>query len=442
VSRIHLRFRAVFLLSGALSACGADPSSRLAAGTAGTAGNAGRTPVNAGSGGNGSLEEGVGGADAGNAGEASEQSDAGATGHADAGAPGNSDSYDWQLPPGMPIPFVPADNPMSAARVELGRHLFYDRRLSGNQTQACSDCHHQDKAFTDGRAVAIGSTGELHPRSAQSLGNVAYFSVLTWANPLMASLETQTLIPIFSDSPVELGMAGLNGELSERLRAEPRYQALFPSAFPEKSEPFELASVVDAISCFERTLISARSPYDEYVYDHKADALDDAQKRGYTLFFSEDADCYHCHAGFNFSDNTRSSLTSHVSTAYHNTGLYDVDGKGAYPAPNLGVYSVTGDAKQMGQFRTPSLRNVELTAPYMHDGSVATLEEVVANYSSGGRVITDGPNAGDGRANPLKDSLVRPLGLSAKDQADLVAFLKSLTDRKFITDSRFANPWK
>jgi cytochrome c peroxidase len=407
-----------------------EPSSHP--GSAGSSGAAAEPAVGAGRPGRSPSDGGTGPID----GEAGE---AGALGAA--GAPDSSEDFDWQLPTGFPVPFVPPDNPMSTARVELGRHLFYDRRLSGNETQSCADCHHQDKAFTDGRATALGSTSDAHPRGSQSLANAAYYSVLTWANPLMLSLEQQALIPMFSDSPVELGLAGLNKELLLRLREVPKYQTLFSAAFPHKADAFELASIVDALACFERTLISGHSPYDDAVYGGNSDALSEAQRRGQTLFFSEKGDCYHCHGGFNFSDNTRSALSSNVRTAFHNTALYNTDGKGAYPEANFGVFAITGDPAQMGQFRTPSLRNVELTAPYMHDGSVGSLEEVVAIYSDGGRAITSGPNAGDGRTSPLKDSLMRPLGLSDVEQADLVAFLKSLTDRDFVTDPRFSNPW-
>jgi cytochrome c peroxidase len=217
---------------------------------------------------------------------------------------------------------------------------------------------------------------------------------------------------------------------------------VFPAAFPAKAEPFDLASVVDALACFERTLISGHSPYDEYSYGGNTHALSEAQRRGFTLFFSEKAECYHCHGGFNFSDDTRSARTSHVPAEFHNTGLYNRGGNGAYPASSQGIFDVSGNPSQVGQFRTPSLRNVELTAPYMHDGSASSLEEVMAHYVAGGRTIADGPNAGIGSASPLKDSLIRPADLSSQEQADLIAFLKSLTDPVFISDSRFSDPWQ
>ena len=141
-------------------------------------------------------------------------------------------AYRWQLPPGFPQPRVPADNPMSEAKVELGRYLFYDKRLSFNQKQSCASCHQQALAFTDGRARAVGSTGEIHPRSSMTLVNVAYVPALTWANPTLTHLEAQALVPMFGDHPVELGMKGREDRLLERVKKVPEYQRLFPAAFP------------------------------------------------------------------------------------------------------------------------------------------------------------------------------------------------------------------
>src|SRR5262249_44163598 len=157
---------------------------------------------------------------------------------------GESQRYNWNLPPGFPVPRVPPDNPMSAAKAELGRYLFYDKRLSFNQKQACADCHQQSRAFTDGRPRAIGSTGELHPRSAMTLVNVAYVPALGWANPELTQLEAQALVPMFGDRPVELGMQGREELLLTRLKQVPRYQRLFSAAYPDMKEPFTITSVV------------------------------------------------------------------------------------------------------------------------------------------------------------------------------------------------------
>lgn len=344
------------------------------------------------------------------------------------------------LPPGFPAPAVPLDNPLNAAKVELGRHLFYDRRLSGNQTQSCGSCHEQARAFTDGRAQSIGSTGEHTPRSAMALANVAYASALTWANPSLRTLERQALVPMFGEIPVELGLSGLEKAFLERLEREPVYAALFPLAFPGENGPMTLDHVVKAIASFERTLISGRSPYDRFAAGDRS-ALSASAQRGLELFNSERLECFHCHGGFAFSQSVRHAGTTFDELEFHNTGLYNVDGRGAYPPDNTGVEAVTNDPEDMGRFRAPSLRNIALTAPYMHDGSMATLSDVIDHYARGGRNITEGPNRGDGRDSPLKSELLVGFELSAQEKEDLLQFLESLTDESFIRDPAFSDPW-
>jgi cytochrome c peroxidase len=159
------------------------------------------------------------------------------------------------------------------------------------------------------------------------------------------------------------------------------------------------------------------------------------------LFNSEQAECFHCHTGFNFNDQVRHAATKVVETPFHNTGLYNIDGLGGFPFPNRGVYELSGNPADMGKFRAPSLRNVGVTGPYMHDGSVGTLEEVLDFYAAGGRLITSGPHAGDGRLNPYKDGLIQRINLTEQDKADIVAFLRTLTDDDILTNPRYANPF-
>src|SRR5262245_51845078 len=171
-------------------------------------------------------------------------------------------AFSWTLPAHFPTPRVPPNNPMSDAKATLGRFLFYDTRLSGNGTQACATCHEQARAFTDGRAVAIGSTKEPHPRGSMSLVNVAYSEALTWANPTMTRLEDQALVPMFGDHPVELGLKQPGSEMLARLRGVTEYQRLFPAAFDSSPDPFTVENVARALATFERTIVSFRSPYD------------------------------------------------------------------------------------------------------------------------------------------------------------------------------------
>lgn len=348
--------------------------------------------------------------------------------------------YEWSLPAWAPKPLVPADNPMSAAKVELGRRLFYDRRLSVNGTVSCGTCHLPERAFTDGRTVAIGATGEQHPRNSMSLANVAYSPVLTWANPLLRSLEQQMLVPLFGEHPVEMGMAGREEQILTLLRTDRYYSQVFATAFSEETAPISLKNMTKAIAAFERSLVSFNSPYDRYRYGGDRHAISEAAKRGEALFHSERLECFHCHGGLTFSDAIVHERSGFTEIAFHNTGLYNLDGQGAYPANNTGVYEITHNPQDMGRFKAPTLRNIALTAPYMHDGSIATLEDVIAHYAVGGRTLHSGEYAGIGRASPLKSPFIQGFTLTATEQADLRAFLQSLTDEAFIRNPALQDP--
>lgn len=354
--------------------------------------------------------------------------------------PPSGQAWQWELPPGFSPPVVPADNPMSAAKVELGRRLFHDVRLSGNGTQACASCHTQASAFTDSRALSRGATGEVHPRNAQPLANVAYSTTLNWANPAVKTLEQQMQAPLFNTQPVEMGVNdGNRADILARLRKDPDYPPRFAAAFAGQSEALNWDNIVKAIAAFERTLIAAGSRYDRYRAG--GEALSAQEARGMQLFFGDRALCARCHGSPNFNDQFTTAAAPGAGPVFHNTGLFNIGGTGAYPEPNRGVYELTRLVADMGRFRAASLRNIELTAPYMHDGSIGTLEAVLDFYADGGRNVGNGLYAGDGRLNPYKDPLVSQIRLDAQDKADLVAFLKTLTDRSFVTDPRFADPF-
>jgi cytochrome c peroxidase len=356
-------------------------------------------------------------------------------------ARGATAPFRWNLPPGFPEPVVPADNPMSEEKVQLGRHLFYDTRMSGNGTFSCASCHKQAQAFADALPRGVGSTGQVHPRGSMSLGNVAYSPALTWANPLMKQLEQQALVPMFGEEPVELGLAGKEQELLQRIAAVPRYRTMFAAAFPGADSAITLRHVTQAVAAFQRTLITGRSPYDAYKRGALS-AISPSAKRGEALFFAEKTECFHCHGGFNFTGTVNYVGKGFVEIEFHNTALYNVDGKGGYPAPNTGIEAVTTNPDDMGKFKAPSLRNIAVTAPYMHDGSIATLEAVIEHYNAGGRTIATGPHKGIGADSPLKSEFVRPMELTSQEKKDLVAFLRSLTDSTFLRDPRFSNPWR
>ncbi len=351
-----------------------------------------------------------------------------------------SSSYDWHLPAGLPKPVVPADNLMTAAKVELGRHLFYEKRLSVTGAYTCASCHEPKRAFSDGKLVGVGATGELHPRNSMSLANIAYNSVLTWANPGMTRLETQALVPLFGEHPIEMGMAGQEDKILAVLAEDKTYRQLFAAAFQGNDKAITISNLTKALACFERSLISFNSPYDRYRFGGDKTAISASAKRGERLFHSERLECFHCHGGLNFSDSIKHERSAFTEIAFHNTGLYNIDGKGKYPPDNQGIYEFTERASDMGRFKAPTLRNIALTAPYMHDGSIATLEAALEHYRVGGRTLQTGAYAGVGRLNPYKSHFISGFEISKQEKQDLLAFLQSLTDQSFVTNPAFGHP--
>lgn len=374
------------------------------------------------------------------------------------GSPAAAAPWKWHLPRGFPIPAVPANNPMSEEKVALGRLLFYDVRLSGDQNYSCGSCHQQALAFTDGLARAVGSTGELHPRSSMSLANVGYAPTLAWANTLLRELASQALIPIFDlGGTVELGMEGREDELIERLSADPRYQRMFAESFPETENTISIDTITKALGSFVRTLISGNSPFDRYT-SGLDDSLPASALRGANLFFNtERVECSHCHNSFTLAGPFvhQGQPVSLEGDPIFNTALYNIEGDGSYPSDNHGLREITGRRCDEGKFKSVTLRNVAVTAPYMHDGSIATLEDVIDHYAAGGRTIADGPNAGVGKDNPYKGAcdaecqffpcafseFLRGFTITAQEKQDLVNFLKSLTDEEFLTNPRFSDPF-
>lgn len=306
---------------------------------------------------------------------------------------------------------------MSIDKVELGRRLFYDNRLSINGRGNCGSCHQQKLAFTDGRANAIGVTGEKHPRSSMTLVNVAYNVNYTWASRELRTLEQQIRIPLFNEHPVEMGLRGGEELLVERLEEDEYIYALFQSAFRDKEDPVSIDNIVKALAAFVRTIISAESTFDKRLYADDETAMSASATRGMQLFYSDDLRCGACHAGRD------------LSGEFHNTGLYNIDNAGRYPSRDTGLRMETGEAADDGRFRAPTLRNIALTAPYMHDGSIATLSEVVDHYAAGGR-----------SGNAKRSVLLVGFTLGDEDKIALLSFLGSLTDTSVLNDPRFTPP--
>lgn len=353
-----------------------------------------------------------------------------------------SSNFNWNKPAYIPEPRQPANNIASEAKFQLGRHLFYDQRLSANDGISCANCHQQDKAFTDGKKLPTGTTGDVIPRNSQALVNTAYNQSYTWANPVLLKLEDQILIPLFADSPIEHGLSDANmPQILATLKTDLTYQTLFNNAYPEKDiDDLDALEIVHSLAVFVRGLNSFNSPYDRYSQGDSS-AISDAAKRGEALFNGERFECFHCHGGYNFTDSSTDITQLPAALPFHNTGLYNVDGIGGYPSDNTGIYELTLKPRDMGKFRAQTLRNIAVTAPYMHDGSIETLEEVIRTYAAGGRNITSGANQGDGRASPLKDILIPGFQASDQEINDVIAFLNTLTDTSFLENPRFSNPF-
>ena len=297
----------------------------------------------------------------------------------------------FHVPTGFPYPVIPSDNQPTQNKIDLGKKLFFDPILSRDYSISCGTCHHEDKLFTDALQVSVGIDGNQVSRNAPSLINVAYQPYMFWDGGV-PTLEQQVLAPI--SNPLEMDF-DVNSVVA-RLNNNEEYKNLFELAFSASPSVYTLTR---AIANYERSLFSTKSRYDQFLYDNNTNALTASEKNGKNIFFGERGECFHCHGEYNFTDNS-----------FKNNGLY-------LNYADSGRARITGLSTDVGRFKVPSLRNIEKTAPYMHDGSLATLEEVVEHYSSGGN------------PHPNKSGLIQPINLSAQEKQDLVNFLKSLTNQ-------------
>ena len=287
---------------------------------------------------------------------------------------------------------IPQDNPVTAAKVKLGKKLFGDKLLSRDRSLACKGCHQPKRAFTDGRAKAVGVYGRQGPRSVPTLVNRAYGRAFFW-DGRTSTLEEQVIKPIESESEMDMTV----GEAVGRLKRKSRYRKMFHQAFHREPNGEDLAR---ALASYVRTIYSGDSPFDRYIYG-KRGALTDQQRRGLRIFRGK-GNCTACHIGPTLTDED-----------FHNTGVAWRNGK----IQDKGRFTVTGKLEDQGAFKTPTLREVSRTAPYMHDGSLATLQDVINFYSDGGR------------KNPHLDEEIQPRNLNIQEKKDLLAFLQSLTGK-------------
>lgn len=299
-------------------------------------------------------------------------------------------------------------------KIELGRRLFYDGDLSWDGTMSCATCHEQKRGFADPNKTRAGFDGTPGERNIQTLANVAWFGSLTWGGPHVDTLEHQALIPIEGFVPVEMGFGGKpEGALAQRLKDQACYPQLFRAAFPEKGGEISIDTITMALSTFQRSLVSLDAPYDRYMRGD-ASAISDQAKRGARLFTAKM--CHACHAEPHFTETAVSRRTA--ADSFHRLAM-PADGK------DMGLQRITQKAEDAGKFRTPSLRNVALSAPYMHDGEVATLADAIRHHYAMGEAQTD---------RRLKQSV------NDAEITDLIAFLETLTDQTFITNPAHALP--
>ena len=304
---------------------------------------------------------------------------------------------------------------MSDTKVGLGCRLFFETRLSATNAYSCASCHHPELAFTDGRALAVGAKGDSMYRGAMTLTNVAYNPAFTWASDSVVTLERQMEQPLFNEHPLEMGLKRDDRALLEWLGQQENYAAAFRQSFPQEAQPITIPNVLKAIASYERTLISGRSAFDRYVYDDNRAAFSEAARRGMRLFYSDRSGCAHCHFGLNFSGPIVHRGKPDQRALFANNGSA-VKG-------DEGLSVETKRQQDRGRFRVPTLRNIAQTAPYMHDGRFATLEQVIEHYAGGG-MHADSIGA--------VDSQIRPLDLSAEEKRDLLEFLRNLSDTEFV----------
>lgn len=310
-----------------------------------------------------------------------------------------SEDYQLKIPQGFPNPDIPEGNELTTERIQLGKQLFYDPILSRDSSISCASCHKAAFAFADNLPTSPGVDNAPGTRNSTSLTNVAYQNRMLREGSV-PTIEQQILVPIQEHNEFDFNMV----EIIERLKQQNDYVQMAKEAYDREIDPFVLTR---SIAAFERTLISGNSPYDQFVFQNQENALSEAQKRGKTLFESEQLNCNKCHSDFNFTNGD-----------FTNNGLYEV-------YPDSGRIRFTFLEEDRAVFKVPSLRNIELTGPYMHDGSMDTLEEIIEHYANGGS------------NHPNKNDLIKGFEISEEEKNDLEEFLRSLTDWEFINNPNF-----
>lgn len=315
--------------------------------------------------------------------------------------------FDLVYPSNFPSPNIPNDNPTTFEGVNLGRHLFYDPILSSDNSVSCASCHKQEYAFGDNTQYSFGVNNSIGSRNASTIINSAFQLEYDWDGK-SSSLETQAIRPIFNE--IELHNNNWT-EIVERIELSEFYSEMFCQAFG--STDIDSLKILNAIAQFQRTIISTNSKFDKWLRGELA--FTDEEIDGFNIFSTERGDCFHCHPIGLFTDNL-----------FHNNGLDET-------YTDLGRYEVTSNPLDQASFKSPTLRNIEFSSPYMHDGRFATLDEVIDFYDFGGY---DSPNV-----DPLMKYVGQGLLLSQQEKDNLKAFLLTLSDDEFINNPDFSNPF-
>lgn len=311
----------------------------------------------------------------------------------------NLSEFELITPQGFPEMDVPSENMITENRWVLGKKLFYEPMLSRDSSISCASCHIAENAFSDITTFSFGVEGATGTRNSSPLTNIGYHPYFTREGGV-PTLEAQVLVPIEEHSEMDFNILAAG----ERLNTIPEYTELSRAAY---GMDIDYYVITRALACFERTLVSGNSQFDQYEYQSKTNALNDTELRGKELFFSDRTNCSTCHSGFNFTN-----------YSFENNGLYE-----SYI--DKGRFKLTGNQEDLEKFKVPSLRNIEVTGPYMHNGSMSTLAEVIEHYNTGGA------------ANENKSELIQELHLQDQEKQDLLAFLLALTDDSFIHNDKF-----
>ena len=329
--------------------------------------------------------------------------------------------YELEVPDGFPQPFIPADNPMTVEGVELGRHLFYDKRLSDDLTMSCGSCHHQAFAMADtpDKVKSVGIVGDSTRRHAMPIFNLAFQETFFW-DGRVSTLEEQSLHPIID--PVELNTTV--EKVLSRLEADTAYPDMFEAAFGDKT--INADRLAKAIAQFERSIVSANSKFDRVVR-LKIESFTPSEQRGFEMYNNETGDCFHCHG----MAETRFLMGAFgVDNTFLNNGL-----KADYSADE-GRKEVTGDPGDLGKFKVPSTRNIAFTFPYMHDGSVPDLDSLIEFYNFGGH-----PGPGNNIDPNMKAAGVGR-NWTKQQKEDLAAFLQTMTDFDLLQNPDYSDPFQ